>query len=98
MIDGIACAFAESLHWEDGLPLEGGWDDFFFTRQWDVSVGVRGDHHRRRAASVPSGTGETGNGAGYSAAAIALQKVLGRKIAPVSPPSSGTSSGFTDDS
>ena len=79
MIDGIAAAFTEALHWEDGLPIEGGWDDYMFTRQWmsplEFEAIVIDD-----GSLVPSGTGETGNGAGYAAAAIALQKVLGRKI------------------
>ncbi|WP_028984501.1 molybdopterin cofactor-binding domain-containing protein [Sporichthya polymorpha] len=79
MIDGIAAAFTEALHWEEGLPIEGGWDDYMFTRQWmsplEFEAIVIDD-----GSLVPSGTGETGNGAGYAAAAIALQKVLGRKI------------------
>jgi isoquinoline 1-oxidoreductase beta subunit len=79
MLDGIAAAMTEWLEWDDGLALQGGWDDYGFTRQWmcphdvDTIVIDNGD-------LVPSGAGETGVGAGYAAAVIALQKVLGRKI------------------
>lgn len=79
MLDGLAHAMAESLHWEEGLPVEGGWDDYRFTRQWDmptdVDIIVIDD-----GSLVPSGTGEVGNGPGFAAAAVALQKVLGRKM------------------
>ena len=79
MMDGIAAAMSESLHWEDGLPLEGGWDDYGFTRQWmaplEFEAIVIDD-----GSTVPSGTGETGNGAGYACATIAMQKALGKKI------------------
>jgi isoquinoline 1-oxidoreductase beta subunit len=79
MIDGIAAAFSDQLDWQDGLPVEGGWDDMGWTRQWDTPMEFEAiviDD----GSLVPSGTGETGNGAGYAAAAIALQKVLGKKI------------------
>ncbi|MEV0081357.1 molybdopterin cofactor-binding domain-containing protein [Saccharopolyspora sp. NPDC050642] len=34
--DGIATALTFGLHIEDGLPLEGSWDNGFYTRQWNV--------------------------------------------------------------
>jgi isoquinoline 1-oxidoreductase beta subunit len=79
MMDGIAAAYAEALDYKDGLPLQGAWDDYGWTRHWDTPLEsefiVIDD-----GSLVPSGTGETGNGAGYAAAAIALQKVLGKKV------------------
>jgi len=79
MMDGIAAAFAEALDYQDGLPIQGGWDDYGWTRQWDTPMEtefiVIDD-----GSLVPSGTGETGNGAGYACATIALQKALGKKI------------------
>jgi isoquinoline 1-oxidoreductase beta subunit len=79
MMDGIAAAFAEVLDYQDGLPIQGGWDDYGWTRQWDTPLEsefiVIDD-----GSLVPSGTGETGNGAGYACAAIALQKALGKKL------------------
>jgi len=79
MLDGIAAAMTEWLEWDDGLALQGGWDDYGFTRHWmcphevDMIVIDNGD-------LVPSGAGETGNAASYAAATIALQKVLDRKV------------------
>jgi isoquinoline 1-oxidoreductase beta subunit len=79
MMDGISAAFAEALDYQDGLPVQGGWDDYYWTRQWDTPPEtefiVIDD-----GSLVPSGAGETGVAAGYAAAAIALQKVLGKKI------------------
>jgi len=79
MMDGIAAAYAEAVDWQDGLALQGGWDDYGFTRHWDTPLEtefiVIDD-----GSLVPSGTGEAGNGAGFACAAIALQKVLGKKI------------------
>jgi isoquinoline 1-oxidoreductase beta subunit len=79
MMDGIAAAFAESLDYQDGLPIQGGWDDYYWTRQWDcppeTDFIVIDD-----GSEVPSGAGEAGVAAGYAAAAIALQKVLGKKV------------------
>jgi isoquinoline 1-oxidoreductase beta subunit len=79
MMDGIAAAYAEAVDWQDGLALQGGWDDYYFTRHWDAPLEFEAiviDD----GSLVPSGTGETGNGAGFACAAIALQKVLGKKI------------------
>jgi isoquinoline 1-oxidoreductase beta subunit len=79
MMDGIAAAFAEALDYRDGLPIQGAWDDYGWTRQWDTpfeSEFIVIDD----GSLVPSGAGETGNGAGYAAAAIALQKALGKKL------------------
>jgi isoquinoline 1-oxidoreductase beta subunit len=79
MMDGISAAFAEALDHRDGLPLQGGWDDYYWTRQWDTPPEtdfiVIDD-----GSTVPGGAGEAGVAAGYAATAIALQKVLGRKI------------------
>jgi len=35
-MDGIAQALTAGLHLENGLPLEGSWDDYRYTRQWNV--------------------------------------------------------------
>jgi isoquinoline 1-oxidoreductase beta subunit len=34
--DGIALALTSSLHIKDGIPLEGSWDEYFYTRQWNT--------------------------------------------------------------
>jgi len=79
MMDGIAAAFSEANDWQDGLSLQGAWDDYGWTRHWDTPLEFEAIVIDSGSA-VPSGTGETGNGAGYAAAAIALQKVLGKKV------------------
>ncbi|MGQ0467776.1 MAG: molybdopterin cofactor-binding domain-containing protein [Sporichthyaceae bacterium] len=79
MMDGFAHAFAEACDWQDGLPIQGGWDDYGWTRHWDCPFEFEAiviEHN----STVPSGTGEIGNGAGFAAAAIALQNALGKKV------------------
>jgi isoquinoline 1-oxidoreductase subunit beta len=34
--DGIATALTSSLHIKDGIPLEGSWDNYFYTREWNT--------------------------------------------------------------
>jgi isoquinoline 1-oxidoreductase beta subunit len=79
MMDGFAHAYAEVCDWQDGLPIQGAWDDYYWTRHWDCPT-----HFEAividKGSNVPSGTGEIGNGAGFAAAAIALQKALGKKV------------------
>ncbi len=36
IMDGIALALTSSLHLKDGHFLEGSWDDYFYTRQWNT--------------------------------------------------------------
>ncbi len=56
IMDGIAQALTSSLHFENGLPLEGSWDNYFYTRQWNVPPDVE-------IVVMPPTTGEPG-GAG----------------------------------
>ncbi len=79
MMDGFAHAFSEVCDWQDGLPIQGGWDDYGWTRHWDCPTDFQAIIIDK-GSSVPSGTGEIGNGAGFAAAAIALQNVLGKKV------------------
>ncbi|MGQ0464934.1 MAG: molybdopterin cofactor-binding domain-containing protein [Sporichthyaceae bacterium] len=79
MIDGIAHAFSEACDWQDGLPIQGGWDDYGWTRHWDAPLEFEAiliEH----SSTVPSGVGELGVGAGFAAAAIAAQNALGKKV------------------
>ena len=41
IMDGIALALTSSLHIKDGIPLEGSWDNYFYTRQWNVPPSVQ---------------------------------------------------------
>jgi isoquinoline 1-oxidoreductase beta subunit len=79
MMDGFAAAFSEVCDWKDGLPIQGAWDDYGWTRHWDTPLKFEA-FVIDKGSTVPSGTGEIGNGAGYAAAAIALEKALGKKV------------------
>lgn len=74
--DGIGLALTESLHIDKGLPLEGSWDNFFYTRQWNTPPDMRiivlpattGD---------PGGAGELGVASTLSAVACAYARATG---------------------
>ncbi|MFI7678026.1 molybdopterin cofactor-binding domain-containing protein [Actinophytocola sp. NPDC049390] len=74
--DGIALTLTSSLHIRDGIPLEGSWDDYFYTRQWNTPPDVRvvvmpptGD--------TPSGAGELGVAPAAAAVACAYARATG---------------------
>lgn len=75
--DGIALALTSSLHMKDGIPLEGSWDNYFYTRQWntppDVQVVVMPPTSDR-----PSGMGELGVAPAFAAVACAYARATGR--------------------
>jgi isoquinoline 1-oxidoreductase beta subunit len=62
MQDGIALALTSSLHIKNGIPLEGSWDNYFYTRQWNCPLDLKviimpntsdsPRHPRLRAASA----------------------------------------------
>jgi isoquinoline 1-oxidoreductase beta subunit len=76
IMDGIALTLTSSLHIQDGLPLEGSWDDYFYTRQWnippelDITV-------MPPTTGVPGGAGELGVAAAMSAVACAYGRATG---------------------
>jgi isoquinoline 1-oxidoreductase subunit beta len=53
---GLALALTSSLHMEDGIPREGSWDNYFYTRQWNTPPEMK-------VVVMPPTTGEPG-GAG----------------------------------
>jgi isoquinoline 1-oxidoreductase beta subunit len=69
-MDGIAQALTASVHIEDGLPLEGSWDNYRYTRQWNVPY-VFECHFMPDNREIGGGAGETGVAASQGAAAIA---------------------------
>lgn len=75
-LDGIAQALTYSLHLQDGLFLEGSWDNAFYMRQWnvppDVNVIVMPP-----TADEPGGCGELGVAAAMAATANAYWKATG---------------------
>jgi len=73
--DGIATALTSSLHIKDGLPLEGSWDNYFYTRQWntppDIQVVIA------PSGGNPSGAGELAVAPAMAAAACAYARAVG---------------------
>jgi len=67
IMDGIAVALSSGLHLEDGVFLEGSWDDYFYTRQWNTPPELQ-------IVVMPPTTGEPG-GAGELAVAGAMAAV-----------------------
>jgi isoquinoline 1-oxidoreductase subunit beta len=74
--DGIALALTSSLHIAGGIPLEGSWDDYFYTREWntplDIEVIVMPD-----TSDSPSGAGELGVAPTMAAVACAYARATG---------------------
>ncbi|WP_239028475.1 molybdopterin cofactor-binding domain-containing protein [Pseudonocardia acidicola] len=67
MNDGIAMALTSSLHIKNGIPLEGSWDNYFYTRQWNTPLEMQ-------VVIMPTTTGKPG-GAGELAVAPAFAAV-----------------------
>jgi isoquinoline 1-oxidoreductase subunit beta len=67
IMDGIAVALTSGLHLEDGRFLEGSWDHYFYTRQWNTPPELQ-------IIVMPPTTGEPG-GAGELAVAGAMAAV-----------------------
>ncbi|WP_116040519.1 xanthine dehydrogenase family protein molybdopterin-binding subunit [Amycolatopsis palatopharyngis] len=76
LMDGIAQALTSSLHLRDGVLLEGSWDDYFYTRQWntppDVQIIVMPP-----TTGDPGGAGEFGVPASMAAVACAYARATG---------------------
>ena len=74
--DAIALALTSSLHIQHGIPLEGSWDNYFYTRQWntplDVEVVVMPN-----TGDSPSGAGELGVAPCFAAVACAYARATG---------------------
>jgi isoquinoline 1-oxidoreductase beta subunit len=74
--EGIGQVLTESLHLKDGNFLEGSWDNYFFTRQWnsplDVQIIVMPP-----TAGTPGGAGEFGVGTSKAAVACAYARATG---------------------
>ncbi|MGG5260941.1 molybdopterin cofactor-binding domain-containing protein [Phycicoccus avicenniae] len=75
--DGIALALTSSSHLKDGHFLEASWDNYFYTRQWNVPPEFRcivmpSDEE------LPGGAGEAGVAASVAAVACAYARATGR--------------------
>jgi isoquinoline 1-oxidoreductase beta subunit len=76
MNDAIALALTSSLHIKDGLPLEGSWDDYFYTRQWNTPLDMR-VIVMPNTGSTPSGAGELAVAPSFAAVACAYARATG---------------------
>lgn len=65
--DGIALALTSSLHVSGGLPLEGSWDNYFYTREWNAPLDIQ--------VIIAPATSESPSGAGELAVAPTLAAV-----------------------
>jgi isoquinoline 1-oxidoreductase beta subunit len=76
IMDGIALALTSSLHLKDGYFLEGSWDNYFYTRQWnappEIQVIVMPSD-----VEEPGGAGEFGVASAYAATACAYARATG---------------------
>jgi len=75
--DGIAQALTSSLHLRDGHFLEASWDNYFYTRQWNVAPKVE-VIVMPATTGVPGGAGEAGVAATMAAVACAYARATGR--------------------
>jgi isoquinoline 1-oxidoreductase beta subunit len=74
--DGIAMALTSSLHMQNGLPAEGSWDNYFYTREWNTPTEI--DVVIMPATSTsPGGAGELAVAPAMAAVACAYARAVG---------------------
>jgi isoquinoline 1-oxidoreductase beta subunit len=81
-MDGIAQALTASCHIENGLPLEGSWDNYRYTRQWNVPY-VFECHVMPANREIGGGVGEAGVASAQGAAACAYAKAMRKNVTEV---------------
>ncbi|MFG2395958.1 molybdopterin cofactor-binding domain-containing protein [Streptomyces lydicus] len=74
--DALALALTSSLHIKDGIPLEGSWDEYFYTRQWNTPPELR-VVVMPSTSDKPSGAGELGVAPAFAAVACAYARATG---------------------
>ncbi|MGH3436383.1 MAG: molybdopterin cofactor-binding domain-containing protein [Sciscionella sp.] len=75
-MDAIGQALTTSLHLKDGHFLEGSWDDYFYTRQWNTPPELQ-IIVMPPTTGKPGGAGEFGVAASKAATACALARATG---------------------
>ena len=90
--DGIALALTASLHLKDGLFLEGSWDNFFYTREWNTPPEIK-VVFLPNTSNSPCGAGELGVAPSMAAVACAYARATGSM--PTSFPINHGTLGFT---
>ena len=74
--DGIAQVLTSSLHLRNGTFLEGSWDNYYYTRQWNVPPDIQ-VVVLPTTTGVPGGAGEFGVAASMAATACAYARATG---------------------
>ncbi|MEV0795576.1 molybdopterin cofactor-binding domain-containing protein [Kribbella sp. NPDC050459] len=74
--DAIALALTSSLHIKNGIPLEGSWDNYFYTREWNTPLDVEVVIMPNTGDS-PSGAGELSVAPAFAAVACAYARATG---------------------
>ncbi|MGW1895664.1 molybdopterin cofactor-binding domain-containing protein [Streptomyces sp. NPDC002004] len=74
--DAIALAFTSSLHIRDGIPLEGSWDNYFYTREWNTPLETK-VVVMPTSTGEPAGAGELGVAPAFAAIACGYARATG---------------------
>jgi isoquinoline 1-oxidoreductase beta subunit len=77
MNDAIALALTSSLHMQHGIPLEGSWDNYFYTRQWNTPLDMQVVIMPNTSTS-PGGAGELAVAPSFAAIACAYTRAVGK--------------------
>ncbi|WP_232677258.1 molybdopterin cofactor-binding domain-containing protein [Nocardioides sp. R-C-SC26] len=75
-MDGLALTLTSSCHLRDGRFLEASWDNYFYTRQWNVPPEVQ-VHIMESDSRTPGGAGEAAVGTSAAAVACAYARATG---------------------
>lgn len=76
VMDGIAMTLTSSCHLKNGRFLEASWDNYFYTRQWNVPPEVE-VHIINSDSGTPGGVGEAAVGSTAAAVACAYARATG---------------------
>jgi isoquinoline 1-oxidoreductase beta subunit len=76
-MDGMALTLTSSCHLKDGRFLEASWDNYFYTRQWNVPPQVE-VHIVKSDSQTPGGAGEAAVGSSAAAVACAYARATGK--------------------
>ena len=77
VMDAIGQVLTESLHLRDGYFLEGSWDNYFYSRQWNTPPQLQ-VIVMPPTTGKPGGAGELGVGAAKAAIACAYARATGK--------------------
>ena len=75
-MDGLALTLTSSVHLRNGRFLEASWDNYFYTRQWNVPPRID-VHVMDPGVDQPGGAGEAGVPASAAAVACAYARATG---------------------